>query len=115
MPRVRAPHQVVAMLCPVNPIQNKIHDKERDNDFENARQILQIMHGPREEGWGDIADDAADEPGGNAIYGERKSEGQRIQFEIEPAINGPRGPDAFTHLEDEYQPEKCGNLIIVCS
>ena len=66
----------MTMLRAVNPIQNKIHDKERDDDFQRARQVLQIMNGPGEEGRRDIADRTANEPGGNAIHREREREGQ---------------------------------------
>src|SRR6185312_7358939 len=105
MPRVRSPHEIVAMLRAVNPIQNEIHNKERKDDFQSAGQTLQIMDGAGKKGRGDITDDTADEPGRDAVNRKRKSKGERVQFEIKPPVDRPGGPDALPCLEDEDQPK----------
>ncbi len=72
------------------------------------------MNGPGEIGRGDIPNRSANEPRGETVHRERESEGQRVQFKIQPPVHRPRRPDALANLEDENQPEKRRNLVIVC-
>ena len=115
MPGMRAPHESVVVLRPMNPIEEEVHHEQTDDDLHRAGQVLYVMNRHLQEGRNEIDRQAADEPVGNAVDRERERERENVEFQIEPTVDWMRRPDPFADLEKDDQPEESNDLIIFSS
>jgi len=112
MPGVSTPKKIEAVLGAVNPVDQKIGDEEGHEDFPKAGEALEDVERSGGDGGCQIADKVADEMSRGAVYGEREGEGEEIELEIAPAVNGPRRPDALADFKDGNEAEKGRNFVI---
>ena len=82
-----------------------VHGTIDEDDLVDAVVVVHVvrreLRGPRPE-----------QPGANAVDGNRKSERQHVQLQIAPSVHRPRRPNPFANLKYNDQCEERSRLVI---